>query len=137
MFLFLIPAVSMRLWSDERKSGTIELLLTMPITVKEAVIAKFLASWAFIGVALAGTFPMVLTVVYLGNSDRGVVFFAFVSYFFLSVSLLVVWDVFSGLSKNPVITYIPSVCISFVLIMPGSPQRFKDLANCSRFEERR
>ena len=72
MFLFLIPAVSMRLWSEERKSGTIELLFTMPITVPQAVIAKFLASWAFIGIALIGTIPMVFTVIYLGNPDLGV-----------------------------------------------------------------
>ena len=77
MLLFLIPAVSMKLWSEERKSGTIELLFTMPITIGQAVLAKFLASWAFIGIALAGTLPMVFTVIYLGNPDLGVIFLGY------------------------------------------------------------
>ena len=121
MFLFLIPAVSMRLWSDERKSGTIELLLTMPVTVKEAVIAKFLASWAFIGVALAGTFPMVLTVVYLGNPDLGVAFLGYIASFLMAGALLAVGGFFSALTKNQVISFILTVCVSFLLIMAGSP----------------
>ncbi len=121
MFLFLIPAVSMRLWSDERKSGTIELLLTMPVTIRQAVIAKFLASWVFIGVALSGTFPMVLTVVYLGNPDLGVVFLGYLASFFMAGALLAVGGFFSALTKNQVISFILTVCVSFLLIMAGSP----------------
>ena len=121
MFLFLIPAVSMRLWSEERKSGTIELLLTMPITIKEAVIAKFLASWAFIGVALLGTFPMVVTVLYLGNPDLGVIFLGYLASFLMAGALLAVGGFFSALTKNQVISFILTVCTSFLLIMAGSP----------------
>jgi ABC-2 type transport system permease protein len=121
MFLFLIPAVSMRLWSDERKSGTIELLLTMPVTVKQAVVAKFLASWAFIGIALVGTFPMVFTVLYLGNPDLGVVFLGYLASFFMAGALLGVGGFFSALTKNQVISFILTVCVSFLLIMAGSP----------------
>lgn len=121
MFLFLIPAVSMRLWSEERKSGTIELLLTMPITVKQAVIAKYLASWAFIGVALLGTFPMIITVLYLGNPDLGVAFLGYLVSFLMAGALLAVGGFFSALTKNQVISFILTVCTSFVLIMAGSP----------------
>lgn len=121
MFLFLIPAVSMRLWSEERKSGTIELLLTMPITVKQAVIAKYLASWAFIGVALLGTFPMIITVLYLGNPDLGVAFLGYLASFLMAGALLAVGGFFSALTKNQVISFILTVCTSFLLIMAGSP----------------
>lgn len=121
MFLFLIPAVSMRLWSDERKSGTIELLLTMPVTVKQAVVAKFLASWAFIGVALAGTFPMIFTVIYLGNPDLGVIFLGYLASFLMAGALLAVGGFFSALTKNQVVSFILTVCVSFLLIMAGSP----------------
>ncbi len=121
MFLFLIPAVSMRLWSDERKAGTIELLLTMPVTIRQAVIAKFLASWAFIGIALAGTFPMIFTIVYLGNPDLGVVFLGYLASFFMAGALLAVGGFFSALTKNQVVSFILTVCVSFMLIMAGSP----------------
>lgn len=121
MFLFLIPAVSMRLWADERKSGTIELLLTMPVTVSQAVVAKFLASWCFIGVALLGTFPMIFTVSYLGDPDYGVIFLGYLSSFFMAGALLAVGGFFSALTKNQVISFILTVVVSFMLIMAGSP----------------
>ena len=121
MFLFLIPAVSMRLWSEERKSGTIELLLTMPISVREAVLAKYLAAWAFIGVALLGTFPMVVTVYYLGNPDGGVIFMGYLASFLMAGALLAVGSFFSALTKNQVVSFILSVVVCFVLAMAGSP----------------
>ena len=121
MFIFLIPAVSMRLWSDERKSGTIELLFTIPVTVKQAVVAKFLASWAFIGVALLGTFPMIVTIVYLGKPDLGVAFLGYLGSFLMAGALLAVGSFFSALTKNQVISFILTVCVSFLLIMAGSP----------------
>lgn len=121
MFLFLIPAVSMKLWSDERKSGTIELLFSMPITVKQAVIAKFLASWAFIGVALIGTFPMVLTAIYLGNPDLSVIFLGYFASFLTAGALLAVGGFFSALTKNQVVSFILTVAASFLLLMAGSP----------------
>ena len=121
MFLFFIPAVSMKLWSDERKYGTIELLLTMPVTVKQAVIAKFLSSWAFIGVALLGTVPMVFTVVYLGNPDLSVIFLGYLGSFLIAGSLLAVGGFFSALTKNQVISFILTTVFSFLLMMAGSP----------------
>ena len=121
MFLFLIPAVSMRLWAEERKSGTIELLLTMPVTLKDATLAKFFASWTFIGVALLGTFPMVLTVVYLGNPDLGVILLGYLSSFLVGGGLLSVGLFFSALTKNQVISFILTIVACFVLIMAGSP----------------
>lgn len=121
MFIFLIPAVSMRLWSEERKSGTIELLFTMPITIKQAVWAKFLASWAFIGVALLGTFPMIFTVSYLGNPDFGLIFLGYLASFLMAGALLAVGSFFSALTKNQVVSFILTVCTSFILIMAGSP----------------
>ena len=121
MFLFMVPAVSMRLWADERKSGTIELLLTMPITVREAVIGKFLASWAFIGVALMGTFPMVFTVIYLGSPDLGIIFLGYVASFVMGGALLAVGGFFSALTKSQVISFILTIVVGFALLMAGSP----------------
>ena len=121
VLLFLVPAVSMKLWSEERKLGTIELLFTMPVTVKEAVIAKFLASWAFIGIALLGTFPMILTVIYLGNPDLGVAFLGYLASFFTAGFLLAVGGFFSALTKNQVVSFILTVVASFLLLMSGSP----------------
>ncbi len=121
MLLFLIPAVSMKLWSEERKSGTIELLFTMPVTVGQAVLAKFLASWAFIGIALAGTFPMVFTVIYLGNPDLGVIFLGYLASFLTAGVLLAVGGFFSALTKNQVVSFILTAVASFVLLMAGSP----------------
>ncbi len=121
MFLFLIPAVSMKLWAEERKSGSIELLLTMPITVKQAVIAKFLASWGFIGLALLGTTPMIFTVGYLGNPDFGVITLGYLASFLMAGALLAVGGFFSALTKNQVVSFILTVVACFVLIMAGSP----------------
>ena len=121
MLLFLIPAVSMKLWSEERKSGTIELLFTMPVTIGQAVLAKFLASWAFIGIALAGTLPMVFTVIYLGNPDLGVIFLGYLASFLTAGVLLAVGGFFSALTKNQVISFILTAVASFMLLMAGSP----------------
>ncbi|MCY4643798.1 MAG: ABC transporter permease subunit [Bacteriovoracales bacterium] len=121
MFLFLIPAVSMKLWAEERKTGTVELLLTMPVSVAEAVIAKFLASWAFIGVALLGTFPMVVTVIYLGSPDLGVAFLGYVASFLMAGTLLAVGGFFSALTKNQVVSFILTVVAALFLLMAGSP----------------
>ncbi len=121
MFLFLVPAVSMKLWAEERKSGSIELLFTMPITVTEAVISKFLASWAFIAVALLGTFPMIFTIIYLGNPDLGVAFMGYIASFLLAGTLLAVGGFFSALTKNQVVSFILTVVVGFILLMAGSP----------------
>ena len=121
MFLFLIPAVSMKMWAEERKSGTIELLFTMPVTVKQAVIAKFMASWAFIGVAILGTMPMVFTVIYLGNPDLGVIFLGYLASFLIAGTLLSVGSFFSALTKNQVVSFILTVVVGALLLMAGSP----------------
>ena len=121
MFLFLVPAVSMRLWADERKTGTIELLLTMPITVREAVMAKFLASLAFIGVALLGTLPMVFTVIYLGSPDIGTIFLGYLGSLAMGGVLLSVGSFFSALTKSQVVSFILTIVIGFALLMAGSP----------------
>ena len=121
MFLFLIPAVSMRLWSEEKKSGTIELLLTMPVTIGQATLAKFFASWAFIAIALLGTIPMVFTVIYLGNPDIGVIILGYLASFFVAGSLLAVGLFFSAMTKNQVVSFILSIVAGFILLMAGSP----------------
>lgn len=121
MFLFLIPAVSMRLWSEERKSGTIELLFSLPITIHQAVIAKFMASWAFIIFALLGTFPMLISVLYLGNPDLGVIFLGYIASFLIGGALLAVGSFFSALTKNQVVSFILTVVVGFILLMAGSP----------------
>src|SRR5258708_5353444 len=84
LYLFLVPAVGMRLWSEERRQGTMELLLTMPITAWQAILGKFLASWAFLALALVLTFPIVLTVNYLGNPDNGIIFCGYIGSFLLA-----------------------------------------------------
>ena len=121
IFLFLIPAVSMRLWAEERKSGTIELLLTMPITIEQAVIAKFLASWAFTALSLLGTFPMVLTVIYLGNPDLSVIFLGYLASFLTAGVLLALGMFFSALTKNQVTSFILTVVATTIFLMAGSP----------------
>src|SRR6476619_1581089 len=90
LYLFLVPAAGMRLWSEARRLGTMELLLTMPITAWQAIVGKFLASWLFLGLALALTFPVVLSVNYLGNPDNGVIFCAYVGSMLLAVAYLAI-----------------------------------------------
>ncbi|MDA8793753.1 ABC transporter permease [Bacteriovoracaceae bacterium] len=121
MYLFLIPAVSMKLWADEKKSNSIELLLTMPIKVQEAVIGKFLASWSFVGIALLCSFPLVLTTLYLGSPDIGVIFFGYLSSFLLAGAMLSIGTFFSALTKNQVVAFILTVVICTLFIMAGSP----------------
>lgn len=121
LFIFLVPAVSMKLLSEERRSGTIELLLTMPITEKQVVIAKFLAAWAFIALALVGTFPMIFTVAYLGNPDFGVIFLGYLGSVFLAGVFLAIGIFFSALTKNQVVSFILSVVVCYIFLMAGSP----------------
>lgn len=119
LYLFLVPAVGMRLWSEERKSGTIELLFTLPITLLQAIAGKFCAAWLFIGIALALTFPMVLTVVYLGNPDYGVIFTSYIGSFLLAGAYLSVTCLFSAMTKNQVISFVLSVVACFSIILLG------------------
>ncbi len=119
LYLFLVPAVGMRLWSEERKSGTIELLFTLPITLWEALAGKFVAAWLFIGIALVLTFPMVLTVAYLGSPDYGIILSSYLGSFMLAGSFLAVTCLFSAMTKNQVISFVISVVACFAMLMLG------------------
>jgi ABC-2 type transport system permease protein len=121
LYLFLVPAAGMRLWSEERRLGTMELLLTMPITAWQAILGKFLASWLFLGLALALTFPVVWTVNYLGNADNGVIFCGYIGSLLLAGAYLAVSCLTSAMTRNQVISFIISVVICLFLILAGWP----------------
>lgn len=118
LYLFLIPAISMRLWAEERKQGTIELLMTLPLTLGELVFGKFLAAWAFCGIALLLTFPAWITVNYLGKPDNGVIVASYLGSFLMAGGFLAICAAVSGISKNQVIAFILGLggCLSFMLI---------------------
>ncbi len=121
LFVFMVPATAMRLWAEERKSGSIELLFTLPITVFEAVLGKFLAAWLFLGVALALTFPMVVTVCILGEPDVGLIFTGYIGSFLMAGGFLAIGCFFSAGSKNQVISFVLSVVACAVLVFAGMP----------------
>ncbi|HEX5842894.1 MAG TPA: ABC transporter permease subunit [Pseudomonas sp.] len=121
LYLFLVPAIAMRLWAEERKSGTIELLMTLPITRFEAVTGKFLAAWAFAGLALLLTFPMVLTVNYLGEPDNGAIITGYIGSWLLAGAYLAIGSCMSALAKNQVIAFILAVSLCFLFIVSGFP----------------
>lgn len=119
LFLFLVPAIGMRLWAEERRLGTIELLLTMPVSIAQAILGKFLASWVFIAIALALTFPMVLTVNWLGDPDNGVIAAGYVGSLLLGGAYLAVACMTSAISRNQVISFILALIVSMALILVG------------------
>jgi gliding motility-associated transport system permease protein len=119
LYLFLVPAVGMRLWSEERRLGTMELLLTMPVTTWQAIVGKFLASWVFLALALALTFPVVLTVNYMGSPDNGIILSGYVGSLLLSGTYLAVSCMTSAMTRNQVISFIVSVVICLFLILAG------------------
>lgn len=121
LYLFLIPAVSMRLWAEERRSGSIELLLTQPITLWQAVLGKFLAAWIFIGIALALTFPAWVTVNVLGDPDNGAIFAAYLGCFFVAAGFLAVGSFTSSITKNQLIAFLLAAAVCVVLLMAGFP----------------
>jgi ABC-2 type transport system permease protein len=121
LFAFLVPATTMRLWAEERKSGSIELLLTLPITVTQAVLGKFLAAWVFLIIALALTFPMVITVFLLGAPDIGLIITGYLGCVLMAGGFLAVGCFFSALSKNQVISFVLSVVACAALIFAGVP----------------
>ena len=121
LYLFLIPAISMRLWADERKSGSIELLMTQPITLWHAVLGKFLAAWLFAGLALVLTFPLWITVAYLGDPDNGAIFAAYVGSFLMAGGFLAIGSLTSALTRNQVIAFILAVVGCFLFLLAGFP----------------
>lgn len=121
IFLFLVPAVGMRLWAEERRTGTIEIILTLPITLPEIIFGKFMAAWLFIGMALFLTFPLVVTVSYLGDPDMGAVFCSYFGSFMLAGAYLSVGSMSSSLTRNQVISFIVSVIICLFLVLAGWP----------------
>lgn len=121
LYLFLVPCVGMRLWAEERRVGTIELLLTKPVTLWEAIIAKFLASWFFLGLALALTFPVVITVNYLGAPDNGVIIAAYLGSLLMAGAYLAISCMTSAMTRNQVISFILSVVICLFLVLCGYP----------------
>ena len=119
LYLLLIPAVAMRLWADERKSGTIEQLLTLPITTTDAVLGKFFAAWAFCGIALAMTFPMWITVNVLGSPDNGVILVSYLGSFLMAGSFLAIGICMSALTRNQIIAFIAGAVVCFLFTMSG------------------
>jgi len=121
LFLFLVPALSMRLWAEERRSGSIELLLTLPIQPWQAVIGKFFAAWLFTALAIVLTFPVWITVNYLGSPDNGAILAAYVGSILMAGGFLAVGSSVSALTKNQVIAFVISVVLCFILLAAGHP----------------
>ena len=120
-YLFLVPAVGMRLWAEERRVGTIELLLTMPITAWQAIVGKFLASWLFLLLALVLTFPLVLTVNILGHPDNGVILCSYVGSWLMAGAYLAISCTTSAMTRTQVVSFIVAVVICLFLILAGFP----------------
>ena len=120
LYLLLVPAVAMRLWAEERKSGTIELLMTLPITPWEAILGKFLAAWAFVGLALILTMPIWITVNVLGDPDNGVILTSYIGSFLMAGAFLAVGSCISATTKNQVIAFILAATACFLLVMSGT-----------------
>jgi ABC-2 type transport system permease protein len=129
LFIFMVPSVGMRLWSEERKSGSIEMLLTLPITVPQAVLGKFFAAWAFLGIALLLTFPIPATVYYLGQPDTGLIVTGYLGSYLLAGSFLAISSFFSAMTKNQVISFILSVVACGILVYAGMPSTVNYLAS--------
>ena len=129
LYLFLVPALSMRLWAEERRTGSIELLLTMPITMTQAVLGKYLAAWVFTGIALLFTAPMWLTVNYLGDPDNGVIVASYLASFLMAGAFMAIGSMISASTKNQVIAFVLTTTVCFVLTLAGSPIVIEFFAN--------
>jgi len=119
LYLLLVPAVGMRLWSEERRAGTLELLFTLPVSPWQAILGKFLASWVFLGIALALTFPVVLTVNFLGEPDNGKILAGYVGSLFMAGAYLAVTSMTSAMTRNQVVSFIVSVVLLLFLVLAG------------------
>jgi ABC-2 type transport system permease protein len=121
LYLFLVPAIAMRLWAEERKSGSIEMLMTLPITPWQAVLGKYLAAWAFTAIALALTFPIWITVNYLGDPDNGVIFAAYCGSLLMAGGFLAIGACLSAVTRNQVIAFVLSIVVCFGFLLSGFP----------------
>ena len=121
LYLLLVPAIAMRLWAEERKTGSIELLMTLPITPWQAVLGKYLAAWAFTGVALLLTFPIWITVNYLGDPDNGAIVAAYIGSFLMAGGFLAIGACLSATTSNQVIAFVITVVVCFVFLASGFP----------------
>lgn len=119
LYLFIVPAVSMRLWAEEKRTGTVELLLTLPVSLFDAVAAKFAAAWVFLGIALLLTFPIVLTVGFLGQPDYGVILAGYLGSFLMAGTYLAIGCCVSAATNNQVISFVITTTICLVLILMG------------------
>ncbi|ARU58409.1 MAG: ABC transporter permease [Pseudomonadales bacterium] len=121
LYLILAPAVAMRLWSEERNSGTIELLMTLPVSTSQAVIGKFLAAWGIMGIALGLTFPLWITVNYLGEPDNGVIFATYLGSWLMAGGFLAIGSCLSAATKSQVIAFVLTLVLCFVFVVSGFP----------------
>jgi ABC-2 type transport system permease protein len=121
LYLFLIPALAMRLWAEEKRSGSIELLLTLPLPVWATVLGKFLAAWAFAGLALFLTFPIWLTTLYLGSPDNGVILASYIGSFLMAGTYLAIGAAVSAATTNQVIAFVAAVAVCFLFTAAGAP----------------
>lgn len=119
LYLFFIPAISMRIWSEEYKSDTVEMLLTLPISLGQAILGKFMAAWIFTGIALVLTFPVVITVCYLGSPDMGVILTSYIGSFLMAGAYLAIGNFFSACAKNQIISFITTVVFCLFLVLIG------------------
>ncbi|MBD8879132.1 ABC transporter permease subunit [Rhodanobacter sp. 7MK24] len=122
LYLILVPAVTMRMWAEEAKGGTLELLLTLPLTLWQAMLGKFLAAWLFIGLALALTFPIWLTVNYLGTPDNGVIFAGYLASWLMAGSFVAIGACLSALTRSQVVAFVLTAVVCVLLILAGQPQ---------------
>ena len=119
LYLFLVPAISMGMWAEERKSGSIEMLMTLPVSVTHAVVGKFLAAWLFIGIALVLTFPLWITVNYLGEPDNAVIFSGYIAAFLMAGAYLAIGSCVSAITRNQVIAFVIAIMVCFGFILSG------------------
>ncbi len=121
LYLLLVPAVAMRLWAEERKSGTLELLLTQPVTLWQAVLGKFLAAWLFVGLALALTFPIWITVNWLGHPDNGVIIASYIGSWLMAGAFLAMGSCLSAVTRSQVVAFILTVVVCLLMLLAGFP----------------